>query len=579
MLSRSIRSARVRASEKLVCQQLTGARRFHPETTGGTPKLDDVHPNGRDRMQWFPLLATSILVGGVSFFAAKSIYKTEKRSESIERIWEHRKYGSKKEFLEALPDLKVVLGEEGISTDEEDLKIHGYSEWSTYNIDVNPIAIAYPKNTEEVSHIAKICHKYKLPMIGFSGGSSLEGNFCAPYGGICIDFMHMNKIIDVRPQDMDCTLQPAVGWMDLNKYLEDQGHKLFFAVDPGPTAKIGGMVATSCSGTNCVRYGPMRDHIVNLTVVLADGTIIKTKQRPRKSSAGYNLNHLFCGSEGTLGLITEVTVKLHVVPEQTSVAICAFPTVHEATETAIDIIKTGIPIRAVELMDDEEMRCVNKAGYTERVWEEKPTLMFKFSGTKSYVKEQIQQVKMISKDHNGLKFEFASNAKEEHQLWSARKESLWSVMACGPKNAKHYSTDVAVPMSRLADLVMSTKKDLQESGLFGTCLGHVGDGNFHASIVYTPEQYEKAKQVAERIVYKGLELEGTCTGEHGIGAGKVDYLIDEVGTDTVQLMRTIKLALDPHELLNPGKIFTKESIQNGIARQQSRKSSDPLPHE
>ncbi|ANB11813.1 Dld1p [Sugiyamaella lignohabitans] len=506
-------------------------------------------------------LAVSGIVGAGSFFAAKSLYQSEQRVSSIEKKWDEPKYGGKEEFHRALPELKAILGEDGVSIDDEDLKAHGYSDWSTYNIETNPIAIAYPKSTEEVSEIAKVCHKYKLPMIGFSGGSSLEGNFCAPYGGVCIDFVHMNKIVEIRPQDMDVTVQPAVGWMALNEELAKEGHNLFFAVDPGPTAKIGGMVGTSCSGTNCVRYGPMRNHIVNLTVVLADGTIIKTKRRPMKSSAGYNLNHLFCGSEGTLGLVTEITLKLHTVPEQTSVAVCAFPTVQDATATATDIIRAGIPVHAIELMDDVQMMCVNRAGYTSRKWDEKPTVMFKFSGSKAYVNEQIQQAKAIAKLHQGVRFEFANGKEEQHQLWSARKEALWSAMAVGPPNGKVYSTDVAVPLSRLADLVMNTKKDLVESGLFGACLGHVGDGNFHACIIYDEKDYEKARKVATDIVHKGLELEGTCTGEHGIGAGKVHYLVEELGPDAVQLMRTIKLALDPNELLNPGKIFTKEALE------------------
>lgn len=517
--------------------------------------------------------ASSVAAAGISFYIAKSYYDkpavstpsaVTKRTESIDRNLVQQEYGGKKEFDQALPELRKVLGEDGVSTDEEDLKTHGYSEWSTYNCETLPIAIVYPNSTEEVSAIAKVCHKYKLPMIGYSGGSSLEGNFSANFGGICIDFANMDKVLEVRPDDMDCTVQPAVGWMDLNKHLDSLGTGLFFAVDPGPTAKIGGMVNTSCSGTNCVRYGPMRNHVINLTVVLADGTIVKTKQRPKKSSAGYNLNHIFCGSEGTLGLVTEVTVKLEVVPQRTTVATCAFPTVRDATSTAIDVIKAGVPVHAVELMDDVQMWAVNEAGYTAKKFEEKPTLFFKFSGTNAYVDEQIEQTRELAKKHGSTNFEFASNKKEEHQIWAARKEALWSLMALAPKDSKVYSTDVAVPMSKLADLVLATKKDIVDSKIFGSALGHVGDGNFHASIMYTDEDKERVKKVAKNIVYNGLALEGTCTGEHGVGAGKLDYLADELGADAIGIMRTIKLALDPHELLNPGKIFTKESIQRRI---------------
>jgi D-lactate dehydrogenase (cytochrome) len=524
--------------------------------------------------------ASSVAAAGISFYLAKSYYdrpdvstppSVVKRSHSIDRNLVQQEYGGKKEFDQALPELRKVLGEDGVSTDEEDLKTHGYSEWSTYNCETLPIAIVYPNSTEEVSAIAKVCHKYKLPMIGYSGGSSLEGNFSANFGGICIDFANMDKILEVRPDDMDCTVQPAVGWMDLNKHLDNLGTGLFFAVDPGPTAKIGGMVNTSCSGTNCVRYGPMRNHVINLTVVLADGTIIKTKQRPKKSSAGYNLNHIFCGSEGTLGLVTEVTVKLEVVPQRTTVATCAFPTVRDATSTAIDVIKAGVPVHAVELMDDVQMWAVNEAGYTAKKFEEKPTLFFKFSGTNAYVDEQIEQTRELARKYGSTNFEFASNKKEEHQIWAARKEALWSLMALAPKDSKVYSTDVAVPMSKLADLVLATKKDIVDNKIFGSALGHVGDGNFHASIMYTDQDKEQVKKVAKNIVYNGLALEGTCTGEHGVGAGKLDYLADELGADAIGIMRTIKLALDPHELLNPGKIFTKESIQRRIDIENQQK--------
>uniref|UniRef100_A0A060T9L5 D-lactate dehydrogenase (cytochrome) n=1 Tax=Blastobotrys adeninivorans TaxID=409370 RepID=A0A060T9L5_BLAAD len=551
-------------------------KRFNSNGPKSSPGANSGSNSGSGSSSGSISLGTAFAVASVaaagSFFTARALYRHESRSESIERSLTKPKYGTKKEFEQALPELEAAIGKNNISTDEEDLKSHGYSEWSTYNIDQMPIAIAYPSSTEEVSKIAKICHKYKLPMIGFSGGSSLEGHFCAPHGGICIDFANMDKILQVRPDDMDCTVQPSVGWMDLNEHLAKEGTGLFFAVDPGPTAKIGGMVATSCSGTNCVRYGPMRNHVINLTVVLADGTVIKTRGRPRKTSAGYNLNHLFSGSEGTLGLITEITVKLEVVPEETAVAICSFPTVKDATSTAIEILRAGIPVNAVELMDDVQMWAVNKAGYTDKKYDEKPTLFFKFSGTKNYVKEQIAQSQDIAKSHGSKKFEFARDELEKKQLWSARKELLWSMMAQGPPNCKAWSTDVAVPISRLADLVETTKKEIVESGILGGALGHVGDGNFHSCIIYAEEDEEKVRKLCSKLVYHGLDMEGTCTGEHGIGAGKMDYLADEVGADAVQLMRTIKLALDPHELLNPGKLFTTETIERRLAKERATSS-------
>lgn len=524
---------------------------------------------------------TASAVGGLTYLGTKLyLDQNEERGQSIKKIWPKVQYGGLTEFQKALPEFEEFLGSGRITTDEEDLKRHGFNEWTPATVAVAgsiPIAIVYPNSTEEVSNIAKICHKYKLPMIGFSGGSSLEGNFSAPYGGICIDFAHMNKIVEIRPDDMDATVQPSVGWVELNQNLQDNGINLFFGVDPGPIAKIGGMVGTSCSGTNCVKYGPMRDHVVNLTVVLADGSIIKTRQRPRKTSAGYNLNHLFCGSEGTLGLITEITVKLQVVPEKTTVAICPFPTVRGATATAIDIIRAGIPIHCVELMDDVQMWAVNNSGYTQRKWVEEPTLFFKFSGSATYVQEQIKRAQEIAKRNNGTKFEFARDDEEGHQLWSARKEALWCSMALGPKNGKLYTTDVAVPMSKLADLIMDTKEDIANAGVaYGSALGHVGDGNFHATLIYndTPEDEAIAKQVAQNVVYRGLELEGTCTGEHGVGVSKIDYLVSELGTDTINLMHTIKMALDPYELLNPGKLFTQSATEKGRLKELNGTSRD-----
>lgn len=509
-------------------------------------------------------LSSAVAAAGITYFQTQKSASNSGDSINHEFADPGPNYGGKQEFLKALPKLKQLLSEDRVSMDPDVLHVHGYSDWSTYNIDTSPIAVVYPETTEEVSAIAKICHSHKLPMIGYSGGSSLEGNFCASYGGICIDFAHMNKIIQVRPDDMDVTVQPAVGWVDLNKQLEEQGHGLFLAVDPGPTAEIGGMIATSCSGTNCVRYGPMRDHIINLTVVLADGTVIKTKQRPRKSSAGYNLNHLFSGSEGTLGLITEATLKLHPVPEYTSVAVCSFPTVRDATATSTDIIRDAIPVQAIELMDEKQMWAINQTGYTDRKWAEQPTLFIKFSGTRTYVKEQIERAKRIAETHGGSQFAFANNAEEQHQLWAARKEALWSNIAVGPQGGKVYSTDVAVPMSKLADLVLASQQKVSEIAsdkVFATTFGHVGDGNFHCSIIYTDEVIDEVVKLGKAIVKEGLALDGTCTGEHGVGAGKVEYLVDELGTEPVALMRTIKLALDPYQLLNPGKIFTEECLR------------------
>lgn len=375
-----------------------------------------------------------------------------------------------------------------------------------------PVAVAYPKSTTEVSQIAKVCHKYQVPMIPYSGGSSLEANFSAPYGGMSIDFAYMDQILQLHEEDMDVVVQPSVQWMQLNEQIKGSG--LFFPVDPGPTAKIGGMVGTNCSGTNAVRYGTMKEWVINLTVVLADGTIIKTRRRPRKSSAGYNLTGLFIGSEGTLGIVTEITLKLAVIPQETSVAVVTFPTIRDAAAAAAKIMRAGVPVAAMELMDDVQMSVVNRAGATGKVWKEVPTLFFKFSGTTAGVQDNIQVVRAIAEAHKSGEFEFAKDAQEKKKLWSARKESLWSMMALREKGLEVWSTDVAVPLSRLPDIIEKSKKEMDDLGLFASILGHIGDGNFHESILYdnsNPHEREAVEKCVGDMVDRALEMEGTCT--------------------------------------------------------------------
>lgn len=468
-------------------------------------------------------------------------------------------YASLSDMESAIKEIRQATGnEDTISTDPEDLKAHGYSEWSSTNIDSLPVAVAYPKNTSEVSKIAKICSKYRLPIIPFSGGSSLEGNFSAPYGGVSVDFAYMDQILQFHEEDMDIVVQPSVSWMELNEELARRQSGLFFPVDPGPSAKIGGMVGTNCSGTNAVRYGTMKDWVINLTVVLSDGTIIKTKRRPRKTSAGYNLNSLFVGSEGTLGLVTEITLKLAVVPQEFSVAVVTFPSIRDAAAAAASVMRAGVQVAAMEIMDEVQMRVVNLSGSTApRKWKELPTLFFKFSGTKASVKENISMVSAIAKVHRGGDFEFAKDAKEQKLLWSARKESLWSMLALRKEGNEVWSTDVAVPFSRLADIIEISKKEMDDLGLFASILGHIGDGNFHESIMYdsrVPGEKEKVEQCVKNMVRRALDMEGTCTGEHGIGIGKKEALLMEVGKDTLGVMKSIKQALDPYWIMNPGKI-------------------------
>ena len=351
-----------------------------------------------------------------------------------------------------------------------------------------------------------------MPMVPYSGGSSLEANFSAPFGGMSIDFAFMDQIIAVHEDDMDVVVQPSVQWMELNDKIKGTG--LFFPVDPGPSAQIGGMVGTSCSGTNAVRYGTMKEWVVNLTVVLAGGTVIKTRRRPRKSSAGYNLTGMFIGSEGTLGIVTEITLKLAVIPQETSVAVVTFPSIRDAANAASKIMRAGIPVGAMEILDEVQMNVINRAGATGKTWKEAPTLFFKFSGTTAGVQDNVKVVKSIAKANKCGEFEFTTDAKEAEKLWSARKESLWSMLSLRKHGAEVWSTDVAVPLSRLPDIIEISKQEMDDLGLFASIIGHVGDGNFHESIMYdntNPEERAKVEKCVHDMVDRALEMEGTCT--------------------------------------------------------------------
>ncbi|KAL6713838.1 D-lactate ferricytochrome c oxidoreductase [Lecanora helva] len=461
-------------------------------------------------------------------------------------------------------EMAFIVGEENVSTKESDLQYHSGSEWSSYTTKDNerPWMIVSPATTDEVSRIMKCCHKRKIPVTGYSGGTSLEGHFSATRGGICIDFGRMDKILTLHKEDLDVIVQPALGWELLNEELAKED--LFFPPDPGPGAMIGGMVGTGCSGTNAYRYGTMREWVISLTVVLADGTIVKTKQRPRKSSAGYDLTRMFIGSEGTLGLVTEATLKVTVKPKSESVAVTSFGTIRDAAECVSKVVSEGIPIAAVEILDDVQMRCINESGSTSRSWREMPTLFFKFSGTQSAVKESIALVQKVAKGKGSKSFDFAKDKDEAAELWSARKEALWSVMAKRRDESDHvWTTDVAVPISRLPDIIDQTKEDMASSGLLAAMVGHVGDGNFHAIILFNDKERQTAEDVVHRMVKRAVEMEGTVTGEHGVGLIKRDYLAHELSESSVDLMRKMKQAFDPFCILNCDKVVRMEKPKAG----------------
>jgi len=472
------------------------------------------------------------------------------------------KYGTKEDFLKAKAEILEIVGQENLAASQSELDSHSDTYFNSHHAldDQRPQLIVFPSSTEQVSQILKITHKYRIPIIPFSGGTSLEGHYISTTGtpSISIDCArNMCNIVELHKQDLDIVVQPGVGWEDLHDFLSEKG--LLFGPDPGPGALIGGMISTSCSGTNAARYGTMKENVLGLTVVLADGTIVKTKARPRKSSAGYNLTGLIIGSEGTLGIVTEATLKLHVKPKEETVAVISFDTIKNASNTVADIVQHGIQVNAVELLDDKMMKVVNESGETTRKWIEKPTLFFKIGANNvNVLNELIREVDQISKTNQSSHFEFAKNSDEIEELWSARKMALWSTINQGRlehPDMQVWTTDVAVPISKLAQVLTETKNDMNDSGLTATLVGHVGDGNFHAFLLYKPEQRSIAEKLVANMVKRAIKAEGTCTGEHGVGYGKREFLLEELGEDPINMMRRIKLSLDPLRLLNPDKVF------------------------
>ncbi|KAI1772652.1 hypothetical protein F4818DRAFT_134789 [Hypoxylon cercidicola] len=514
--------------------------------------------------QWamtFVVLATA---AGSYFLGTQAPRDVDPSSTLPLALTRDPKHKNDKANLEAAwADFVAIVGKDNVSTINSDLETHSNSDWSSYRNEESqkPFMVVYPGSTEDVSALMKICHSRRIPVVGYSGGTSLEGHFTPTRGGICVDFRRMDKILALHKDDLDVVVQPAVGWELLNEEIGKDN--LFFPPDPGPGAQIGGMIGTGCSGTNAYRYGTMREWVLSLTVVLADGTVIKTRQRPRKSSAGYDLTKLFIGSEGTLGLVTEATLKLTTKPASTSVAVCGFGSIRHAADCVAKVVGQGVPVAALEILDEEQMRCINKAGMTSKQWKEVPTLFFKFSGTERGVKEQIQIVQEMARQAGSKSFDFARSEAEKAELWSARKEALWSTLAVAKPGEKVWTGDVAVPMSRLPLLIEETKDDMKKSGMYGTIVGHVGDGNFHIILLSNDEQRHAAEELVHRMVKRAVELEGTVTGEHGVGLVKRDYLPHELGESTVDTMRKIKQALDPLSLLNADKVVRVQRPKPG----------------
>jgi D-lactate dehydrogenase (cytochrome) len=451
----------------------------------------------------------------------------------------------KDSFLEALRGIV----EQRLSTSQAVCEQHGHDE--SYHPGQAPDAVVFPHSTEEISEIVKLCAAHGVPVIPFGTGTSLEGHVAALKGGVCIDISEMNTVLRVNAEDMDVVVQPGVRRKQLNEHLRDTG--LFFPVDPGADASLGGMTATSASGTNAVRYGTMRENVLALTVVLADGRIIKTASRARKSAAGYDLTRLFVGSEGTLGVIAEVTLKLYGIPEAISAAVASFTSLEAAINTVILTIQSGVPVARIELLDDVQMDAINK--YSNLDYPVQPTLFFEFHGSDAGVKEQAETVQAIADDFGSADFKWATKAEDRTKLWQARHDAYYAALALRP-GAKGMATDVCVPISRLAECILETKKDIEESGILAPIVGHVGDGNFHLVLIMDlddPDEVTRAKALNERMIMRALAMDGTCTGEHGVGLGKIDFLTAEHG-EAISVMRAMKQALDPDNIMNPGKI-------------------------
>jgi D-lactate dehydrogenase (cytochrome) len=416
-----------------------------------------------------------------------------------------------------------------------------------------PDGVVFALSTEDVAWVARHCHTHKVPLIPYGVGSSLEGHILAIQGGISLDLSGMNQLVSVHPGDFTATVQAGVTRKQLNDEIRDTG--LFFPIDPGADASLGGMAATRASGTNAVRYGTMRENVMSLKVVTADGRVIETANRARKSSAGYDLTRVFVGSEGTLGIITEVTVRLYPQPEAISAAICNFPTLDAAVQSVIEVIQMGVPVARVEFMDTWAVKATN--AYSKLALKESPLLLFEFHGSPAGVKEQAEIVQSITHDNGGMDFEWADRPEDRSRLWTARHNAYFAGLQLRP-GCRSSTTDVCVPISRLAECVAETAAELDRASFPYTIVGHVGDGNFHVLMLLDPDdphEWEESEKLNQRLVERAIQMEGTCTGEHGVGLHKMEFMLAEHGQDALDLMDSLKKAFDPHNILNPGKII------------------------
>ena len=460
-----------------------------------------------------------------------------------------QKHGNPAATQKALAELAAAFGNR-LVTSQAVREQHGNT--LTWVPNQPPDAVVYPQSTGDVQQIVRICASHGLPIIPFGVGTSLEGHVNAPQGGVSIDFHDMNKVLAVHAEDLDCVVEPGITRKALNEHLRDRG--VFFPIDPGADASLGGMAATRCSGTNAVRYGTMKDNVIALKVVLANGEVIDTARRAKKTSAGYDLTRLMVGSEGTLGVITKLTLKLSGIPEAIAGGVCPFPSVEAACNATIHTIQSGIPVARIELLDALQVKAVNM--HSKLGLPETPMLFLEFHGTEASVAEQSKRFGEIAAEFNGGPFTWATRPEERTRLWEARHHAALSNIALRP-GAQIVATDVCVPISRLAECVTETQADIAESRLLAPIVGHVGDGNFHLTLLVDmddADEVKRAKALAQRLVERALAMDGTCTGEHGVGQGKMQCMLAEHGPTAMAAMAAIKRALDPQNIMNPGKI-------------------------
>lgn len=470
-------------------------------------------------------------------------------------------YASNDRVQYALSKIVAIVGEENITTSENEIKTHSEdpSKFVRAREGERPYAVVYPTSIEEVSKIVKICYDSSIPIIPYSGGTSIEGHYIPTRKGISIDVSKMNKILEIHEDDLDVVVQPGVEWGHLNEELEPYG--LIYGPDPAPGALIGGILGTNASGTNAVKYGAAKDNVLSLKVVLADGTIIKTRQRPRKSSNGYNLTNLFVGSEGTLGIIVEATLKLHIKPKNEVITLMNFKEIGDASKAVSELFKTGISCNAVEFMDNKQMNAVVEMGSGgDRKWYPDHLLLMKISAVDdNSLNSIINKVQKIGENNNAFNFQVAKDEEDKEDIWRVRKTLLWNSLSWAKKfkpNAMVLPTDVCVPMSKLPELITKTMDKLDKADLLATAAGHAGDGNVHVLVIFEPEQVKEAHRIINEMSLMAVELEGTVSGEHGIGISeKREFLERELGTETIDLMRSIKFALDKKGILNPDHIF------------------------